>query len=122
MMIIHPRFRTVCLASVLAFAVSGPQLANAQALNDLKGAIRNTGKGIKQTGEFIKDGAVKTGEAIGEGVEATGQGHRQCHASGGWRFRRHPACPAAHRGRRCSDAGQEKPVQEDAAQEEAASE
>ena len=50
-----------------------PQLANAQALNDLKGAIRNTGEGLKQTGDYIRDGALKTGEAIGDGVEATGE-------------------------------------------------
>ena len=67
------KHRTAFLALALSVAIALPHAVHAQAMKDLKGALRNTGKGIKATGEFIVEGAEKTGEAIGKGVEATGE-------------------------------------------------
>lgn len=114
-MIVKPKFRTVLLASALTLACSVPQLAQAQALNDIKGAIRNTGKGIKQTGEFIKDGAVKTGEAIGDGVEATGEAIDNAASGGGNSAGAEQSEPQIAEGD--VPTPEEKPVQEDATEE-----
>ena len=112
-MIDTPLIRTLLPALALCLALGAPHWAKAQALNDIKGAIKNTGDGIKQTGEYIKDGAVKTGEAIGEGVEATGNAIDKAMSDNGSATQ--PAQPLIAEGD--VPTPQEKPDQEDATQE-----
>lgn len=112
-MIDTPLLRALLPALALSIAPCAPQVANAQALKDIKGAIKNTGDGIKQSGEYIKDGAVKTGEAIGEGVEATGEAIDNAMSDNGASTQ--PAQPLIAEGD--VPTPQEKPAQEDAAQE-----
>lgn len=116
-MIVKPRFRTVLLASALTLGISVPHLAQAQVLKDIKGAIKNTGEGVKQTGEFIKDGAAKTGEAIGDGVKATGKAIDNAASGGGSSGGATQEEPQIAEGD--VPTPEEKPVQEDATEETA---